>query len=142
MPVHTEQKPKYVLLAERLRGEIASGAMKAGDRLPPYGEAQQRYGTTKHTLDRAQALLEQDGLIVRRPGSGVYVAGPKRRTRTGLIGVVQTPAALHFGAGGPAPCSYESHLLHGIKAAAQQNGVVVLLLRTHVTAGWEKVDGI
>lgn len=83
----TAEKPKYVQLADHLRELIHSGKLKTGDRLPSYAEMYRRFGATTATVQRVCSLLEQEQLIERRSGSGVYVAEP-RRGLTGNIGFI------------------------------------------------------
>jgi GntR family transcriptional regulator / MocR family aminotransferase len=69
--------PVGVQLAWALRGAIASGALRAGDRLPPLRELATEVGVNANTLRTAYAKLEADGLIETRHGSGTYVTGPR-----------------------------------------------------------------
>lgn len=87
----TAQKPRYVQLAEQLRERIGSGELKIGDRLPSYSEMYREFGAAPATVQRVCDLLEQEQLIERRGGSGVYVAQP-RRDSTGNIGFIGSTA--------------------------------------------------
>lgn len=84
-------KLKYVQLAQYLREQIQSGELQAGDRLPTYAELYRRFGATTATVQRVCNLLEQERLIERRSGSGVYVA-PPRRPKTHRIGLIASAA--------------------------------------------------
>jgi len=70
-------------MAGRLRAEIAG--MKPGDRLPSMREICRNYGVSINTVGSVVALLEQEGLVVRRAGSGVFVADRAARKRIGIL---------------------------------------------------------
>lgn len=87
----TASKPKYVQLADHLRDLIRDGELKVGDRLPSYAEMYRQFGATPATAQRVCDLLEQEQLIERRGGSGVYVTQPDRDL-TGNIGFISSDA--------------------------------------------------
>ena len=58
-----------------LRREIQD-LYKAGDALPPEGELAIRFNVNRHTLRRAIDELVNEGLVIRRHGSGVFVLSP------------------------------------------------------------------
>jgi DNA-binding transcriptional regulator YhcF (GntR family) len=85
--------PVGVQLAWALRGAIASGVLRAGDRLPPLRELAAEVGVNANTLRAAYAKLEADGLIETRHGSGTFVAGaPARRDLSPLVGAASRAA--------------------------------------------------
>ena len=130
-------KPKYLALAESLRRQICSGALKPGDRLPSQAELRARYGISQATMERLHAHLEQDGLIVRKQGLGTFVAHPPRPQRKGIIGVsgqgfLQDRESFYW-----------SRILDGILAEATPAGFQILLVdRAHQDIVADKVDGI
>ncbi len=63
--------PKYAELASLLRESLATKA--DGARLPSVRAMMARFRVCQHTVTSALRLLENDGIIDRRPGSGVYV---------------------------------------------------------------------
>jgi DNA-binding LacI/PurR family transcriptional regulator len=65
--------PKYQRVFELLKGEIASGKLKAGDRLPSEAELERRFKTSRITVGRAVRDLQLAGMVDRRAGSGTYV---------------------------------------------------------------------
>jgi DNA-binding LacI/PurR family transcriptional regulator len=83
----TTEKPKYLELAEILRQRVCSGDLEVGARLPSYTELHKQYGASTATVQRACDLLDQEKLIERRQGSGVFVAAPQR-VLTGTIGLI------------------------------------------------------
>src|SRR4051794_41486345 len=77
--------PVGVQLAWALRGAIASGVLRAGDRLPPLRELADEVGVNANTLRAAYARLESDGLVETRHGSGTYVAATAGRDLSPLV---------------------------------------------------------
>ncbi|MGW1595236.1 GntR family transcriptional regulator [Streptomyces sp. NPDC002343] len=63
----------YLVIAEELRGRIASGALAPGDRLPSVAELGREYGVSPSVGARAYSVLVHDGLVVSRHGAGHYV---------------------------------------------------------------------
>jgi len=69
-----EGKPSLVDIAEEaLRGWLATGRHRPGERLPPEQELSAHLGISRGTLRTALQRLEDTGEIVRRQGSGTYV---------------------------------------------------------------------
>jgi GntR family transcriptional regulator len=63
-------------LAQQLRGAIAQGAYKPGDRLPGEPELAVRHGVSRITARQAVMQLVRERLVVRRQGKGTFVAEP------------------------------------------------------------------
>ena len=63
----------YEALADLLRGMIATGALRPGDRLPSELELTQRHGLARDTVRRAVTLLRQEGVVEVRRGYGAFV---------------------------------------------------------------------
>jgi DNA-binding FadR family transcriptional regulator len=85
--VHIEQierVPAYQALADHLRQEITSGALRPGDRLPTEPQLCTRTGLSRSTVREALRLLASQNLIVTMRGvtGGSFVAEPD----PGLIG--------------------------------------------------------
>ena len=62
--------PKYQSVADSLRQEIESGQYSNQQLLPTEQLLCQRFRISRQTVRRALALLENEGLITRRQGSG------------------------------------------------------------------------
>jgi len=77
--------PLYVQIADSLLDRIESGRLHAGDRLPPERELSEGLGVNRLTLRRALRVLESQGLLIRRQGSGTYVADPKIERQAGRL---------------------------------------------------------
>ncbi|MDD3411511.1 MAG: GntR family transcriptional regulator [Eubacteriales bacterium] len=84
-------EPKYQAVAEQLRRDIAAGIFQDGDTLLTEAELKDKFGVSRQTVRQAIALLESDGLVLRRRGSGTYVThGPRRRSGTLNVSVITT----------------------------------------------------
>lgn len=70
--------PLYYQLGEILKQRLETGAWPAGTRFPPERELEEHFGVSRAVVRPALELLERDGVIYRRRGSGTYVAAPKR----------------------------------------------------------------
>ena len=61
-------------IVAQVRGMIAGGHVKAGDRLPPERELAQLFGVGRSTLREAIRVLESLGLVDVRAGEGTFLA--------------------------------------------------------------------
>ncbi len=66
--------PKFKVILDALRESVISGEYREGARLPSEAELVRRFGVARMTIVKAFKELEQLGLVVRRPGSGTFVA--------------------------------------------------------------------
>ncbi|TMR93234.1 PLP-dependent aminotransferase family protein [Nonomuraea basaltis] len=88
--------PLYLLLTARLRGLIDDGVLPPDEPLPPDRVLARRLAVGRGTVVAAYDLLQQEGRVVRRQGSGTRVAAldlPATRTADG---VVANPLLLHI----------------------------------------------
>ena len=65
--------PKYQSIADSLRQEIANGTYSGAQLLPTEQLLCQRFQISRQTVRRALSVLEDEGLITRRQGSGSRV---------------------------------------------------------------------
>jgi GntR family transcriptional regulator len=79
--------PGQTLLADRLRDElleeITTSHLAPGTKLPTEGELAKRFGVSRATVREAVGGLVEAGYVIRRRGSGSYVA-ERRRMPHGL----------------------------------------------------------
>lgn len=68
-----DPRPPYQQVAHALRAAILTRKFQAGEKLPSQNEIAERYGVARMTVQQALRLLREDGLIVSRQGSGVFV---------------------------------------------------------------------
>ncbi len=66
---------KYKWLAGKLRDMCLSGMQKGNLKLPTEKELCSRYHVSRQTVRQALALLQQEGMIEKRHGSGTYITG-------------------------------------------------------------------
>ncbi|MFE2728151.1 winged helix-turn-helix domain-containing protein [Kitasatospora sp. NPDC059327] len=72
----------FEVIAEALRERIRSGGLKPGDALPTQAVLMAEYGASSLSVQKAMALLKQDGYAISRPGKGAFVAHPDARLAT------------------------------------------------------------
>ncbi|HEY3507256.1 MAG TPA: GntR family transcriptional regulator [Actinocatenispora sp.] len=78
------RSPLALSLAASLEREILSGRWPVGSKLPTERELAARSRVSRQVVREAFDELERAGLIIRRQGSGTYVAG--RRLEQSLLG--------------------------------------------------------
>lgn len=66
-------KPVYLQIRDRFSRLIKSGTLKTGERLPSIRSLARNIQVNKLTVIEAYNVLEADGLIYARPGSGYFV---------------------------------------------------------------------
>ncbi len=66
-------KPAYVLLYEKIRGDIVKGVYKNGEKLPSKRALSDRTGYSVITVEHAYGLLSDEGYIEARQRSGYFV---------------------------------------------------------------------
>lgn len=93
---------KYEQLASILRSEVQETLRRGGTRLDPELTLAQRYHMSRQTVRHALKLLEEEGLVRRRRGSGCYLRAPGREAGIRQIAVVTSflddyifPSILH-----------------------------------------------
>ena len=93
---------KYQQLAEILKSEITHILRQGGDKLPTEAELSQRYHMSRQTVRHALQILEDDGLIHRRQGSGSYITEQVKDPSVRQIAVITSflddyifPSVLH-----------------------------------------------
>ena len=116
-------QPKYLQVADVLRKEIAEGVFRDGQTLMTEEELRFRFNVSRQTIRQAIALLEEDGLVDRRRGSGTYVRhGPRRRMQgTVHVGVITSYITDYI---------FPS-IVSGIESVLSENGVVMNLSATY-----------
>ena len=93
---------KYEQLAGILRSELQQQVRQGSKRLPTEAVLSERYHMSRQTVRHALQLLEEEGLIVRRQGSGSYIRSTGADSGVRQIAVVTTflddyifPSILH-----------------------------------------------
>lgn len=79
---------KYKWLAERLEQLINKNIQKGIHKMPTEQELCQKYHVSRQTVRSALSLLEQEGLIEKRQGSGSYITGRSSSPDGNIIAVL------------------------------------------------------
>ncbi|UQI47724.1 TetR/AcrR family transcriptional regulator C-terminal domain-containing protein [Streptomyces sp. HU2014] len=66
----------YLRIAAELRDRIASGELRAGERIPSTRRIAQEWGVAMATATKVLAVLRQEGLVRAVPGVGTVVEAP------------------------------------------------------------------
>lgn len=105
--------------------------LKPGTKLPSERTLAKESGLSLLTVNKVLATIAAEGLVERRPGSGTYVkdriqaakADPVAHTMQILRFVVTKPEAVLL----PGHKGYTSHFYRGLREAAAEDGIEVLL---------------
>jgi GntR family transcriptional regulator len=77
MPIDLDDpRPSYLQLADSLRADVADGQYSVGDRLPAVRDLATKFNVSNATANRAINVLQQEGVVVSRPGIGTVVRDP------------------------------------------------------------------
>lgn len=71
----------YYQIYCNLKGKIDSLSLKAGDMLPPEPELERIFEASRAPVRQALGMLEHEGLIVRVPGKGTFIAEQQEELR-------------------------------------------------------------
>ena len=72
----TSADPLYVQLRSQIIASIARGDLVPGDVLPSVRSLASDLGINLHTVNKAYAVLRDEGYVLMRGRSGAYVADP------------------------------------------------------------------
>jgi DNA-binding LacI/PurR family transcriptional regulator len=120
--------PIVAQIQQQITWLLASGTLKAGDRLPPIRELAEQLGVHMHTIRFAYQHLESEGLVSTRRGRGTIVLEhgarllrfPGGNVRSNTIGVLV-----------PGLNPFYLPLLRGIEDASRELPALVLLSNTN-----------
>ncbi len=73
------------LIVEQIREAILTGSVKPSDKLPPERELVKRFKASRIAVREALKSLETAGLVVIKPGSGVFVAEADSKTMSDFL---------------------------------------------------------
>lgn len=79
------QKMGAADIAALVRREISKGALQLHDRLPPERVLSNTYGAARGTVRKALLMLEDEGFVETRAGSGTYVVHKTEAMSAGPI---------------------------------------------------------
>jgi DNA-binding transcriptional regulator YhcF (GntR family) len=106
-----DPRPPYQQVANALRAAILTRKFSAGDKLPSQTELATHYGVARMTIQQALRLLRDEGLIVSRAGSGVFV---RERTERPVGLRPHVEAAFEQDEVRVDFCGYTAETLHGV----------------------------
>ncbi|MBN1554005.1 MAG: GntR family transcriptional regulator [Phycisphaerae bacterium] len=78
--LYKREKLRRIILSD-----IQRGAIGVGDRLPTENEMVRKYRMSRATIREGIALLVQDGILIRKRGSGTYVKSHNHKRENELI---------------------------------------------------------
>lgn len=128
------REAKYLQIAGQVRKRIESGELKPGDRLPSFSQMMAESGVMPTTFDRSLAVLQQEGLIVREHGRGVFVADTQQKARY----VIALSPRILLDKHDP----YWDNLLRGIHESALHNQLEIVFMAPNQTTIPERVHGM
>lgn len=76
----SDPTPIYRQILEQVRRQIAGGQLRPGIELPSVRAVAQLHAINPMTVSKAYSLLEAEGLLERRRGMGMVVAGQGARS--------------------------------------------------------------
>lgn len=120
-------QPLYEQIREYIRSQILSGELPPGHLLPTASELTEKFGVSVITTNRALTELANEGLVIRIPGQGTFVANPSDLVKNGmaevLVGVIVPNLTWPFSSG----------LIQHIEKQARAKGCMLLFRGTENT---------
>ena len=90
---HHSGVPIYRQVIDQVRHQIMAGQLKEGDQLTPVRDLSVELKVNPMTISKAYSLLEAQGLVDRRRGIGLFVAGlPQDRKRQTKVQILESIA--------------------------------------------------
>jgi GntR family transcriptional repressor for pyruvate dehydrogenase complex len=85
VPTSIQQKRIYEEISMHLQTLVQNDNLKPGDKLPPERQLAAMFGVSRNSVREAIKSLEQQGLLISRPGAGTFIAeGPREKLTTAL----------------------------------------------------------
>jgi GntR family transcriptional regulator len=92
-------KAVYLQIVDQVRAAAASGALGAGDALPPIRALAEELRVNRNTVAKAYAELESQGVIDTTVGRGCFITDApsplKKEARRKLLAAMVDDAAVH-----------------------------------------------
>src|SRR5690348_4662338 len=76
-PRGIESVPRYLVIKQSICDAVRDGRLRPGDRVPSEAELVQQFEVSRMTANRAVRELQAAGVVVRRAGSGSFIAEPR-----------------------------------------------------------------
>lgn len=132
---------KYEQLADILRSEVQQLVRQGGSKLATEAELSERYHMSRQTVRHALKLLEAEGLIERRQGSGSYLADRAKTNDPRQIAVITTflddyifPSILHDAQNSFSQAGYTTLIFTTENKVSQEREILSKLLEQRVSA--------
>jgi len=71
---NTSHRPVYQQIIDHIKRDVALGRLIRDDKLPTVRKLAAQLIINPNTIAKAYRQLEQDGIIVTKPGSGAFIA--------------------------------------------------------------------
>src|SRR6187401_696074 len=84
---------EYVRLADAVAADIAGGALKPGDRLPPQRDFAYQRKIAASTASRVYTELLRRGLVIGEVGRGTFVSGQANGHQNGFAAPIEPRGA-------------------------------------------------
>jgi GntR family transcriptional regulator len=97
--------PGYTLLLSELRRRVRTGEWRPGDQIASERELCDEYGVSRTMVRQTLGIAEREGLLVKVPGRGTFVARPRIRQELSAMTTFTSTLAAHG-------VSAERRLLH------------------------------
>lgn len=78
--IFNEEAPIYIQIKEQIKTQIATGNLKAGDKMPPVRELAVDAGVNPNTMQKALSELEREGLLYSNRTAGRFVSDNQKQT--------------------------------------------------------------
>lgn len=86
-------RPKYLVVYDAIRADLANGKYRVGDRLPSLEVLTDRYDAAFNTVRSAQRMLSKEGLLRAEQGRGVFVTALPVKTAASVQELVSDKVA-------------------------------------------------
>lgn len=132
---------KYEQLASILKSELQTLRQQGASKLATEAELSARYHMSRQTVRRALQLLEEEGLIQRRQGSGSYLSDTTAPDTLRQIAVITTflddyifPSILHDAQASFAEAGYTTLVFATENKITREREILTQLLEQNVSA--------
>ncbi|HEX3781967.1 MAG TPA: TetR/AcrR family transcriptional regulator C-terminal domain-containing protein [Pseudonocardiaceae bacterium] len=126
-----DHEAPYLRIAAEIRGRIARGDLKPGDRVPSTRQITQRWGVAMATATKVIAVLRDEGVVDARPGAGTVVRSPAQPSAPEPSAAAPAPAPIK-----PAPRTHDlsrERIVRAAIAIADAEGLATLSMRRVAT---------
>ena len=93
---HHSGQPIYRQVIDQIRRQVVAGRLREGEQLPSVRDLAGQLRVNPMTISKAYSLLEMEGILERRRGIGLFVAGLRKdqasRTKADMLEEALTKA--------------------------------------------------